>query len=291
MDGWFESICAEPDHLAPDAAHALDTKGFAVIPGPFPPEAIPGLADAYDQAVRLADTTDIAVGGSTTRVSDFVNRDPEFDHLYLFRPLLTACCRVIQQPFKLSTLLARTLRPRSAAQRVHVDFAGHEQAWPMVGFILMLDEFRRENGATCFLPGSQGAPAPPEEAPVVPACGPPGSLIVYNGSVWHGHGANETDTPRRSLQGAFIRRTEKSGGDWPARMARRTLERIAPLAKYLLELDATGESDERETPLGEAAQRQAGDSDRPVPAVRWRRRGQPTERPSGATSRGPDRGR
>src|SRR5438876_6213241 len=40
----------------------------------------------------------------------------------------------------------------------------------------------------------------------VSACGPPGSLIIYNGSVWHGHGANKTSRSRRSIQGAYIRR-------------------------------------------------------------------------------------
>lgn len=236
MDEWFASICSEAHHLAPEAVQALDSRGFVVVPGPVAPEKIPGLVAIYDHAVLAADAADTAVGGSTTRVSDFVNRDPEFDHLYLYPPLLQACCRVIRQPFKLSTMHARTLQPHGAAQRVHVDFAGDAQGWPMVGFILMIDEFRCANGATCFLAGSQGAAAAPPASAVVPACGPAGSLILFNGSVWHGHGANETDEPRRSIQGAFIRRTERSGGNLPARMQRRTLERIGPLAKYLLEI-------------------------------------------------------
>ena len=78
----------------------------------------------------------------------------------------------------------------------------------MVGFILMIDDFTPENGATCFAPGSQGMDALPPSCSLVQACGPSGSLIVFNGSVWHGHGANGTDTPRRSIQGAYIRRTE-----------------------------------------------------------------------------------
>ena len=67
---------------------------------------------------------------------------------------------------------------------------------------------------------------------VVPACGPAGSMILYNGSVWHGHGANPTDRPRRSIQGAYIRRTLESSGT--LRTNAETLDRIAPLAQYLL---------------------------------------------------------
>lgn len=104
----------------------------------------------------------------------------------------------------------------------------------MVGFILMIDDFTPENGATCFMPGSQGMEAPPASSSLMPACGPAGSVIVFNGSVWHGHGPNYTDAPRRSIQGAYIRRTETSGETLSARMRPETLDRIGALAKYLL---------------------------------------------------------
>jgi ectoine hydroxylase-related dioxygenase (phytanoyl-CoA dioxygenase family) len=66
------------------------------------------------------------------------------------------------------------------------------------------------------------------------ACGPAGSLIVYNGSVWHGHAANSSGEPRRSIQGAYIRRDAPSGVNLPARVRPETLVRIGPLARYLL---------------------------------------------------------
>jgi ectoine hydroxylase-related dioxygenase (phytanoyl-CoA dioxygenase family) len=236
MDHWFSSITAEM-HLSPSAVGDLLDDGFVIIPGPVPQAKLAELANRYDQAVLQADREDISVGGSTTRVSDFVNRYPEFDGLYVHSPALEACCRVIEQPFKLSTMHARTLRPRTPAQRLHVDFPRDAEGWPMVGFIFMLDEFRPNNGATCFAPGSQGGEALPAASNLpVPACGPAGSVIVFNGSVWHGHGANETDEPRRSIQGAYIRRTERSGANLPARMRPETLDRIGSLAKYLLAL-------------------------------------------------------
>jgi hypothetical protein len=77
---------------------------------------MPEFSAAYDEAVSGAAAADVAIGGSTTRVSDFVNRSPIFDAVYLHEPVLEACCRVIEQPFKLSTMLARTLRPQTAAR-------------------------------------------------------------------------------------------------------------------------------------------------------------------------------
>lgn len=237
MHDWFISMSAQK-HLPASVAKLLLDDGFVTIPGAVPESDLPGLVRSYERAIEEADSSDISVGRTTTRVSDFVNRSADFDHLYLYPPMLEACCRVIGQPFKLSTMHARTLRPRAAAQQLHVDFASDAQGFPMLGFIYMIDAFRADNGATRFVRGSQAAPsAPVGGVEAVPACGPAGSLILFNGSAWHGHGANETGQPRRSLQGAFIRRGEKSGGNLPARMLPRTLERIGPLARYLLDVE------------------------------------------------------
>jgi len=90
----------------------------------------------------------------------------------------------------------------------------------MVGFIIMVDEFRSDNGATRFVPGSHNWPTIPDDPIKDPdadherqllACGPAGSVILYNGSVWHGLSANQTSEPRRSIQGAFIRRDAEPG--------------------------------------------------------------------------------
>lgn len=236
MDHWFDSIAAE-SHLTHAALQALASDGFVIVPGPVPDAGLAALSDAYDRAVLEADPADVGRGGTTTRVHDFVNRGPEFDALYLHAPVLEASCRIIAQPFKLSSLLSRTLHPHQPAQKLHADFPGDVNGWPMVGFIFMVDEFRPENGATCFLPGSQGANDLADvDRSLVQACGPAGSMILYNGSVWHCHGANQTAAPRRSIQGAYIRRTEKSNINLPARMRPETLARISPLTRYLLAL-------------------------------------------------------
>jgi hypothetical protein len=143
------------DTLSPAARRALDDVGFVVIPGPIPADGLPALIAAHDAVVQAADAADIAVGRTTTRVSDFVNRGPEFDPLYVYAPVLDAsakrtvneseegfarraqdaCARLIREPYRLSTLHARTVRAGVAAQELHVDFARDAAGWPMVGFI------------------------------------------------------------------------------------------------------------------------------------------------------------
>jgi len=231
--------------LPPAAAADLQEHGFVVLPGAVAEHRLERLRDAYTAAVESATGSDIRIGTTSTRVTDFVNRGPEFDDLYVFPPLLEACSLVIGGPFKLSSLQARTLREGAPAQGLHVDVDRTSPDWPLLGFILMVDEFRPDNGATRFVPGShRRTDIPAGDIPGalsrgagdVPACGAAGSLLVFNGSTWHGHGSNTSPRPRRSLQGAFIPRDGKAGTDFAARMQPATRERLSPLAHYLLAL-------------------------------------------------------
>ena len=141
---------------------------------------------AYEAAVATADPADVRVA-SSTRVTDFVNRSMQFDCIYVYPPLLAACCSIIGRPFKLSNTCSRTLNPGAAAQELHADVKYGVDGWPLVGYIWMVDAFDAENGATRFVSGSHRWGCSPSERPgetakkldnVSLACGPAGSLIV-----------------------------------------------------------------------------------------------------------------
>jgi hypothetical protein len=227
--------------LPPSAAAELERTGFVVIPGPFPAERFGAVAHAYDAAVDSAAEGDVRVGSTSTRVTDFVNRGPAFDPVYVYPPLLDAAARVVGPAFKLSSFHARTLHVGADALDIHVDVERNTSDWPLLGFILMIDEFSSRNGATRFLPGSHQWPTSPRGAPLqkhlaelVSACGPAGSLLVFNGSTWHGQGINLSGQPRRSLQGAFIPRDGRAGTDFARRMSATTRERLSAVARHVL---------------------------------------------------------
>jgi hypothetical protein len=244
MSDWFSTV-ATGSELAIDAASELRNRGFVVLPGAVPSDRMPRLTAAYDAVVASAAGDEVRIGSTSTRVSDFVNRGIEFDDLYVFPPLLAACGRVIGRPFKLSSLHARTLRPHMPAQRLHVDVRRESADWPLLGFILMVDDFRADNGATSFVPGSHLWSSLPDDTisdlqadhdGQVLACGKAGSLLVFNGSAWHGHSANRSNTPRRSIQGAFIPRDGRAATDFAGRMQPGTRARLGAAAHYVLAL-------------------------------------------------------
>ena len=242
MSDWFDNFSTSSE-LPAEAVSELHQKGFVVLPGLVPRDRVERLAEKYDAAMSSAKDVDLKIGSTSTRVNDFVNRGDEFDALYILPLLLDACRRIIGRPFKLSSFHARTVRPRSRSGQLHVDVRRDSADWPLLGFILMVDEFRPENGATRFVPGSHQSLSAPEDAisdlradydGQVLACGAAGSLLIFNGSAWHDHSANTSDKPRRSLQGAFIPRGGQAGTDFGARMQPETRVRLSPLARYVL---------------------------------------------------------
>jgi hypothetical protein len=243
MDEWFGRI-GGANQLPGSVTAAFRNAGFVVIPGPMAGDAFGRLAAAYDSAMTNGQgSADMGVGSTTTRLHDLVNRGNAFDPLYVHPPLLEACASIIGGPFRLSRMLGRTLRQGARAQELHVDLARDDQARPMVGFILMVDDFRADNGATRFVPGSHRWPEVPEN--VMPdrrtaytgeviACGLAGSVIIFDASIWHGHTANTSDAARRSIQGYFIPRAAPSSFNLLDCMHADTLERLSPLARYVL---------------------------------------------------------
>jgi hypothetical protein len=241
---WFGELAARRA-LPARTASALEERGFAILPGPVPHEGLNRLTDEYEAAFASAGSDDLRVGSTSTKLTHVVDRGGVFEALVVFPPLLDACCRVIGRPFKLSTFIGRTLRAGSPSQELHVDVRRDSPDWPLLGFILMVDEFRPDNGATRVVPGSHRLQQTPDETMAdvraehrdqTLACGDAGSLLVFNGSVWHGHTANMSSQPRRSVQGAFIPREGRAATDFSARVSPETRARLDPLARSLLAL-------------------------------------------------------
>jgi len=90
-DQWFREMAA--NYCLPEnAARQLRDIGYVVIEGAVAQAKRVQLSEAYDAAVLAAHPDDVSVR-SSTRVHDFVNRGHCFDELYIYAPLLAACCQ------------------------------------------------------------------------------------------------------------------------------------------------------------------------------------------------------
>lgn len=244
-DAIFRTIC-ESHRLHSEQAHQLESAGFVVLPSIIPEKEMLILQQAYEVAMALGEGSDYNIGSSTTRLYGLINRGTPFESLYRISALLAASCLVIRAPFKLSSMLGRTLRAHTEAQELHRDLGRDSDAIPMIGFIVMVDDFRPDNGATRFVPGSHLVKESPGQLltdlsahvePQVLACGAAGSVVIFDASVRHGHAANPSDDPRRSIQGYFVPRSSRSGPAISSQLKPEVLARLDPIGKHLLALE------------------------------------------------------
>jgi len=192
----------------------LPPEGFAIVSGPFRPAGLAHVIEAYDRAVAAARPDEVKIGSTSVRIDGLLGRAPKLAAILSHPPLLSAAAALIGGPFKLSAFHARSISAGAGAQTMHQDVAPGRDGWPLLGFIFMVDAFTEENGATRFLPGSADLAELPDTAPnIEQACGPAGSMLLFDGSVWHGHGANLTSRCRRSVQGALIPKAARSAVD------------------------------------------------------------------------------
>ena len=217
----------------------LADTGYAVVPGPFDGATLDHLIARYDDAVAQAGPGDLANGSTSVRVNGLLRHSPLFAAIFSHPPLLDAATDLIGGPFKLSAFHGRNVRPGAVAQTLHQDVAPGKDGWPLLGFILMVDAFAIGNGATRFLPGSQQladvAPDLRDQHPDQrPACGPVGTMILFHGSVWHGHGANLTGAWRRSIQGAMIPHDARAAVDYRRDLPPEAWSRLPLAARRLL---------------------------------------------------------
>jgi hypothetical protein len=213
----------------------LRQRGFVVTDGPFAINEIGKIATDYDRSFAITPDAQIKRGRTSTRWGGLVALEP-FYRIYSHPPLLSAASERIGGLMKLSSFFARTLLPNVAAEPPHQDIAPGANGYPLVGFIFMVDEFRFENGATRFIAGSQNGPRPSADAVACDACGRAGSMLIFDGTTWHGHGANRTDSPRRSIQGAFIPRNHTAAWRWTDELSVAQANGLPADARRLLSL-------------------------------------------------------
>jgi ectoine hydroxylase-related dioxygenase (phytanoyl-CoA dioxygenase family) len=132
--------------------------------------------------------------------------------------------------------------PGYGAQGLHADWTVRTRGEPfrIVTTISLLDDFTADNGATRLVPGTHQLLTQPPKSLADPANRHPqqkiivaraGSVLVFNGHLWHSGTRNETSLRRRVLQCSFVGRNELRFG----RIEVNTPERLSQTARYMLD--------------------------------------------------------
>jgi ectoine hydroxylase-related dioxygenase (phytanoyl-CoA dioxygenase family) len=182
----------------------MSRHGYVVIPGV--------LDDSWVKRLRCAFENAPAQASGTQHVE--INPDsPEVDSWRELEqhPVLTEAAELLlKRPYCLIGLHGRNPLPGFGQQGLHADcLRGPENECILISAIWMLDDFTLENGSTRVVPGSHRVTRPiakeyaqplsrhPDEKIIV---GCAGSVLMFNGYLWHSGRRNDSNGPRRAVQ-------------------------------------------------------------------------------------------
>lgn len=213
----------------------LDRDGYTIVHDAFDAD----LAAALDADIdRLERELGIEMGGNgfegraTTRVYNLLALGDLYAQIPVHPVVLPLMHHLLGPGCLVSSLSAITIHPGEIAQPIHAD----DQVMPVAkphrpitaNSMWAVTDFTEANGATRIIPGSHTADHSPEYGrhyDSICAEMPAGSILVWDGGLWHGGGANITDRKRRGIAmnycAGFIRQQENQQLGIPLETVRR----------------------------------------------------------------------
>ncbi|NBE49952.1 phytanoyl-CoA dioxygenase family protein [Streptomyces boluensis] len=218
---------AELTHVDPatpldEVVEILERDGAVIVENFVDSETLAALQADLGLGLEAAGYSESGYDGTKTkRLSSLFQRSPQpMTNVVLQPQFLGAARRLLQQPthmwigklrmevtpsIQISFTQAIRIDPGQGRQPLHRDDAMHLWRHPgpqcRLQLMLAMTEFTSANGATLVIPGSHhwDDERAPTYAEAVPAVMPAGSALLWPGGVYHGGGANTTDSPRYSL--------------------------------------------------------------------------------------------
>lgn len=193
-----------------DHVEAIRTAGYTILENVIEPELIDELTATIDRLLvelEIPYGENAFLGEHTRRIFNLLARDPIFAKVPVHPKVLPLVERILDHQCLLSSLTAIEMSPGQRAQPMHADDGSIALPRPHVPIVCVaiwaLTDFTIENGCTHVVPGSQDWDRRPKkgERPdgVERAVMKKGSVIVYNGAIWHGGGDNDSSGRRVAI--------------------------------------------------------------------------------------------
>jgi ectoine hydroxylase-related dioxygenase (phytanoyl-CoA dioxygenase family) len=219
--------------------------GFTVIEDAIDPALLDTLAI---DLLHLEETlgvpgTNIFEGLKTVRIYNVLARGKSFEEIPVHESVLPIVEGVLDRGCLVSSLSSISIGPGEEAQPIHADDQLIPLPKPHASIICntmwALTDFTSANGATRLIPGSHRAATSPELGTAydtIPAEMKRGSVLVFDGSLWHGGGANHTSERRIGIAmnycAGWVRQQENQQLGIPLEIARGFSPRLRKLVGY-----------------------------------------------------------
>jgi ectoine hydroxylase-related dioxygenase (phytanoyl-CoA dioxygenase family) len=221
----------------------IRAEGYAIVENAIEPELVEALASALEQlesdlGVRPAGNA--FEGARTVRIYNLLARGDPFERVPVHDSVLPIVEGVLDPGCLISSLSSIAIDPGEIAQPIHADDMVIPLEKPHAPIVCnsmwALTDFTEANGATRLAPGSHRWPNPEYGGryETIAAEMPKGSVLIWDGALWHGGGANSTDERRLGLAmnycAGFIRQQENQ----QLGVAPQTVRRFSPRLQELM---------------------------------------------------------
>ena len=220
--------------------------GYTIVERAIDLDLVDALHDdllRLEQELGVVPADNTFEGLHTTRIYNLLARSPIYEQVPVHPAILPICERVLDPGLLVSSLSSIAIGPDESPQPIHAD----DQIIPIpkphpptvCNTMWALTDFTESNGATRIIPGTHLASESPDlfqHYDSIPAEMPKGSVLVWHGSLWHGGGANHTDSRRVGIAmnycAGYIRQQENQQLGLPVETVRRFSPRLQELVGY-----------------------------------------------------------
>jgi ectoine hydroxylase-related dioxygenase (phytanoyl-CoA dioxygenase family) len=222
-------------------------QGFTIVENAIDPALLDRLAGDLARLEAELDArpaTNLFEGLKTVRIYNLLARGKAFEEVPVHEKILPIVEGVLDRGCLVSSLSSIAIGPGETPQPLHADDMLIPLPRPHVPLVCntmwALTDFTEDNGATRVIPGSHLRDQAPELGrtyeDTIPAVMKRGSVLVFNGSIWHGGGENRTQQRRIGVAmnycAGWIRQQENQQLGIPLDVARGFSPRLRKLVGY-----------------------------------------------------------